>query len=223
MRFGPVVDGEFLPAEVSAIIADSKQNDVPMLTGLTADEGSASPTYGKLKANEFRKQSEQRFGDLAEAFLKLYPADDDSISESSQKQSAREQGLVSMHLWAAERARTSKAKAWTYYFSHAVPWPEQPQYGAFHTSEVPYCFGNLNLLNRPWGPVDRQLSATVMAYWVNFATNGDPNGKGLPRWPAFDAGTRITMELGEKTGPRPIADSIRFEFFEKYFAKQRTQ
>jgi para-nitrobenzyl esterase len=223
IRFAPVVDGWFLPADVAAIFAEGKQNDAPILTGLTADEGSASPTYGKLKADEFKKQAQQRFGDLAEAFLKFYPSDDDAQSGMSQKQSAREQGMISMSLWAAERARTSKAKAWTYYFSRAIPWPEQPQYGAFHTSEVPYVFGNLKLLNRPWEPIDRQLSATMMAYWVNFATTGDPNGKGLRRWPAFDVKSHVTMELGEKTGTRLIADAARFEYFEKFYAKQRTQ
>src|SRR5262245_3768687 len=137
MRFGPVVDGWFLTADAAAIFAQGKQNDVPTLTGLTADEGSASPTYGKLKADEFKKQAQQRFGDLSETFLMFYPSDDEMQSGVSQKQSAREQGMVSMHLWAADRARTSKAKAWTYYFSRAIPWPEQPQYAAFHTSEVP--------------------------------------------------------------------------------------
>ena len=223
MRFGPVVDGWLLPADTAAVFAQGKQNDAPMLTGLTADEGSASPTYGKLKADDFKKQALQRFGDQAETFLKLYPSDDDAQSGVSQKQSAREQGMISMCLWAAERGRTSKAKAWTYYFSRAIPWPEQPQYGAFHTSEVPYVFGNFKLLNRPWEPIDRQLSATMMSYWVNFATTGDPNGKGLPQWPAFDAKSHSTLELGEKTGTRSIADTARFEFFEKFFAKQRTQ
>ncbi|HKQ73085.1 MAG TPA: carboxylesterase family protein [Blastocatellia bacterium] len=222
-RFGPVVDGWFLPADATAIFAQGKQNDVPMLTGLTADEGSASPTYGKIKAEEFKKQSQQRFGDLAEAFLKFYPSDDDPQSGLSQKQSAREQGMISMRLWAAERARTSKSKTWTYYFSRAIPWPEQPQYGAFHTSEVPYVFGNLKLLDRPWEPVDRRLSATMMTYWARFATTGDPNGKGLPQWPAFDVKNRITMEFGEKTGTRSIADTERTEFFEKFFARQRAQ
>lgn len=223
MRFGPVVDGWSLPADVDAIFAQGKQNDAPTLTGLTADEGSASPTYGKIKADEFKKQAQQRFGDLAETFLKFYPSDDDAQSGMSQKQSAREQGMISMSLWAAGRARTSKTKAWTYYFSRAIPWPEQPQYGAFHSSELPYVFGNLKLMNRPWEPIDRQLSATVMAYWVNFATTGDPNGRGLPRWPAFDAKNHITLELGEKTGTRPIAEAARVEFFEKFFAGRRTQ
>jgi para-nitrobenzyl esterase len=221
IRFAPVVDGWFLPADVSATFAQGKQNDVPMLTGLTADEGSASPTYGKIKAAEFKKQATERFGELGEKFLKFYPSDDDVQSGASQKLSAREQGMISMYLWATERARTSKAKAWTYYFSRAIPWPEQPQYGAFHTSEVPYVFGNLDILKRPWEPIDRQLSATMISYWVNFATTGDPNGEGLPRWPAFEAKNRITLEIGEKTETRSIADSARFMFFEKFFASQQ--
>jgi para-nitrobenzyl esterase len=221
VRFGPIVDGWFLPADTVEIFAHGKQNDVPTLTGLTADEGSASPTYGKLKADEFKKQAQQRFGESAEVFLKLYPSENDAESGQSQKASAREQGMVSMYLWAAERAKTAKTKAFTYYFTRGIPWPAQPQYAAFHTSEVPYVFGNLKLLDRPWEPVDRHLSTLMMAYWVNFATTGDPNGKGLLRWPAFDDKSRTIMELGEERGPRLIADTARFEFFSRYFAQQR--
>ncbi|MBO0862942.1 MAG: carboxylesterase family protein [Chloracidobacterium sp.] len=222
MRFGPVIDGWFLPADINAIFAQGKQNDAPMMTGLTADEGSASPDYGKINAGDFKKQSQKRFGDLAKTFFKYYPSDDDAQSRMSQKQSARDQGMISMSIWARERARTSKTKTWTYYFSRAIPWPEQPQYGAFHSSELPYVFGNLKLINRPWEPIDRRLSETMMAYWVNFATAGDPNGQGLPQWPAFDKKNLVTMELGEKTGMRPIADTDRVSFFEKFFAKRRT-
>jgi para-nitrobenzyl esterase len=122
-----------------------------------------------------------------------------------------------MYLWARNRARTSHAKTFTYYFSRAIPWPEHPEYRAFHTSEVPYVFGNLAKLDRPWTEVDRRLSGTVMSYWANFAATGDPNGPGLPRWPAFDARSRLTMELGERVGARPVvADAARFGFFEAY-------
>jgi para-nitrobenzyl esterase len=223
VRFGPIVDGWLLPADAAEIFSKGKQNDVPTLTGLTADEGSASPTYGKLKVDEFKKQAGQRFGESAGAFLKLYPSEDDAQSGLSQKQSARDQGTVSMYLWAANRAKTAKTSAYTYYFSRGIPWPEQPQYAAFHTSEVPYVFGNLKLLNRPWTAVDRRLSSLMSAYWVNFVTTGDPNGKGLPRWPAFEPNSRSTMELGEKCAPRPVADDARFAFFNEYFAKMQGQ
>ena len=220
-RFAPVVDGWFLPAEVPAIFAQGKQNDVPTLTGLTADEGSSSPTYGKVNFEEFAKQAQQRFGAQAEAFLKLYPSGDQNQSGLSQKQSARDQGLVSMYLWAAERAKTGKTNAYTYYFARGIPWPEHPEFGAFHTGDVPYFFANLKHLNRPWEAVDRKLSETASDYWVNFAKTGNPNGKGLPPWPAFDTKQAVTMELGEKTGVRAVAEKEKLAFFTDYFAKQR--
>jgi carboxylesterase type B len=39
------------------------------------------------------------------------------------------------------------------------------------------------------------------AYWVNFTTAGDPNGKGLPQWAPFTSKSAVTMELGDKPGP----------------------
>ncbi len=219
-RFSPVVDGWFLPADTAVIFAQGKQNDVPIMTGLTADEGSAAPTYGKIKFDEFTKQSQQKFSNQAEEFLKLYPSNDQTQSGLSQKQSARDQGLISMHLWASERAKTSKAKAYTYFFTRGIPWPEHPEYAAFHTSDVPYFFATLKYLNRPWEAIDRQLSETVSNYWVNFAKTGNPNGKGLPNWTAFDAAQSVTMQLGEKIGAQPVAEKEKLAFFAQYFKSQ---
>ncbi len=57
-------------------------------------------------------------------------------------------------------------------------------------------------------PTERASAERVSSYWVNFARTGDPNGKGLPRWPAFgDAGAApmIIGEINETPDPRRLA------------------
>jgi para-nitrobenzyl esterase len=94
-----------------------------------------------------------------------------------------------------------------YYFDRAIPWPEYPQFGAFHTGEIPYVFNNLGMLDRPWEETDSMVTDYMSSYWVNFVKNGDPNGPGLPEWAPYDPSRHEVMQLGEKTGMIPIAGS----------------
>jgi para-nitrobenzyl esterase len=219
-NFRPIVDGWVLPDTVENIFAQGRQNDVPTLTGLTADEGSAAPDYGTIPAAAFEKQIGQRFGDLASSFLRLYSFSGDEQAGAAEKTSAREQGRVSMYLWAVNRAKTAKTKAFTYYWTHAEPGPDEKRYGAFHTSEVPYLFNTLDKSSRPWTAEDHKIAETLGSYWANFAANGDPNGKGLASWPAFQAEHAQTMELGNRFGAIPIADQPKIDFFTQYFSRQ---
>lgn len=212
-RFGPVVDGLFLKDDMATLVAAGRVNDVPMLTGLNADEGSASATYGHTSAEQFKQQAAQRYGARADAFLAQYPATSDEEAGRSQKASARDAAVVGVQQMLIERARTAKTAAYAYYFDRAIPWPEHPEFGAFHTSEVPYVFGTLAVLPRPWTDGDRRLSEVMMGYWVNFATRGDPNGPGLPAWPAFDAAKPTVTQLGTKVGARPPIDASLLSFF----------
>jgi para-nitrobenzyl esterase len=205
-RFGPTVDGRFLVENPAETFAAGRQNDVPTITGFNADEGSASPTYGKATADSFRVQVTRRFGDRAAQALAAYPAGSEEEARRSQVESARDAGAAGLQRMLEERARTARTPAFAYYFDRAIPWPERPEFGAFHTAEVPYVFGTLEVLRRPWTDVDRALSRTMMSYWVNFATTGDPNGAGLPRWPAFARARPVVMRLGERVEVRaPLA------------------
>jgi para-nitrobenzyl esterase len=184
LAFRPSVDGWVVPAQVPEVYARHEQVDVPMLMGLTADEGSSRDGYGTLGATEFRAQVRERFPGHADELLALYPAESDAEAHERQKQLARDEGLAELRAFRGLRARSGAAPDFGYFFERAIPWPEQPRYQAFHSAELPYMFDNLAKLQRPWEAVDRELSDLMARYWVNFTSHGDPNGDGLPEWPS---------------------------------------
>ncbi len=214
-RFLPIVDGWYLPKSVDDIIKTGKQNDVTTITGWVADEGSYSDNYGKVPAEEFRRQVKQRAGAYSNEILKLYPASTQAEAAVSQKNLARDINVVSMYLWGAKREKTGKTKLYTYIFTHQQPGSTKERYEAFHSSELPYVFDNLNQSPRPWTTEDKKIEGTMSAYWTNFIKTGNPNGKGLPKWPAFKKIPPETMELGDKMGPGPVAGREKFEVLKK--------
>lgn len=125
-----------------------------------------------------------------------------------QKVAARERARVAMHVWASSQLPAS-TRIYTYFFDRAIPWPEHPEFGAFHSGEIPYVFNTLNRLKRPWEALDRKLADTVSSYVTNFAKKGDPNGSALPPWPAYDPASYRTMQLGARIGSMDLAEPSR--------------
>jgi para-nitrobenzyl esterase len=201
IAFRPSVDGWAVPDQVPAVYTRHEQADVPLLTGITADEGSSQQNYGTFDVRELEAHVKERFGERASLLLALYPAASDAEAHERQKQLARDEGLAELFAFRAMRAASGTARDFGYFFERAIPWPEQPRYQAFHSAELPYVFDNLGKLERPWENVDRELGELMVRYWVNFVRNGDPNAEGLPRWPsASDQVMRL--------GPEPHAEPL---------------
>jgi para-nitrobenzyl esterase len=127
---------------------------------------------------------------------------------------------VQNYSWVNLQSVKNKTKVYLYRFTRRLPaTADFIKYGAFHTGEVAYVFNNLKFLNRPFEPVDRQLADIISSYWVNFAKTGNPNGEGLPAWPAFSNTTSQVMYLGEKPMAKTLADKAALEFMVKDMTK----
>jgi para-nitrobenzyl esterase len=191
-----VVDGYLIPEDLSQTFANSRQNAVDLVVGSNKDEGTFFQRPG-LTAEQFRAQAKQRFGVLADGYLKMFPASSDAEAATSYLASFSDEASWHMRKFAALQAKQGN-DTYVYYFSRVPPTlPDRPPRGATHAAEIPYMFDNLAPPS-PWTEVDRRLADVMSSYWVNFARTGDPNGAGLPVWPAYrDAATGKAQVLGD--------------------------
>lgn len=225
------IDGWALPASVHDIFASGGQHDVPVIVGANADEGTAlarlagGPELGSVA--EYEDWARGEYGLLAEQYLAVYPADGDADVGRRMVDSAGDARFVwEMRTW-ARMMDTVSSPAYLYFFTRVPPAADAARYGAYHTAEIPYVFGNLGggsrywFANRDYDDTDRQLSDVMSAYWINFAATGDPNGEGLPEWPAYTREAEQALELGDTVQVRQGVRGDRLDFFEQHYAAER--
>lgn len=204
--FGPIADGYVLPESIRAIFEKKKHNDVALMAGWVT--GDAALTGQPKSAADFRTWAATTYGERKDNFLKIFPAS----SDDEAKQSQSKLGILNFaafpdHVWALSNTSNSYIYEYSY-----VPTdkPGFPNYGAFHTSEVPFALHTLALWNRPWVNADFAVEKYMSAYWTNFIKTGNPNGNGLAEWRRYDASEQAIMELGVQ--PVLKAGMFREEF-----------
>ncbi len=216
IRFAPDVDGKLLTEPVPETYALGKQAHVPLLAGWNRDEGSFMAEHG-MTAEQWKKTAEERFGDRAAEFLKLYPGDSDEQALRSAIDYGSDAFIAfGTWKWIEAQCKTGAAPVYRYHFELAAP-PSKFHAGsyAFHSDDIEYVFGTL--ATRPgadWRPEDWKLSDQMMTYWTNFARTGDPNGADQPNWPKYCADHELVHLTDPITsGPSTVRD--RYEFLLK--------
>lgn len=236
--FRPVLDGWVIPRGYADTYVLGEQNDVSYLAGNNLDESGAMaegtfeqyrnnkeprpgvpPVYATLA--EFVAAADRKFGPMTEEFLRLYPAANDDEAARAATAAARDNARVSTFLWAREWTRHATRPAYTYLWTHPSPAHGDGIRRASHGSEIDFVFGNLDPGRAQWTEQDHRVADMMSSYWVNFAATGDPNGPGLPEWPAYSPDTRTVMEVGAHFSPVPVADPERTDFWQRFFATQK--
>lgn len=223
----PVVDGAILPGQLVDIFDRGEQAKIPVLAGFNSGEVRSQRALvppAPADAATYDGEATARYGDLAPAFLRLYPASD------------REESLLAatrdaVYGWATERLVREQTRtgqpAYLYLFDHCYAAARARGLCAFHASELPFAFGvagrplgGMPNWPMPAGEADRALAARMIDYWAAFAANGTPAADDAPAWPAYG-----DAENFMRFGARPVAESDllpgMFEFQEDIMQRRR--
>ncbi len=187
-RPAPSIDGYAIPESPAAVFAAGRQAPVPLLIGNTGREFAFNGDDEAL-----RKAVAQFFGPLAPQALKLYGLAGEPAAESyppyggvgsqfSTDMAFRCPGVLIAGQHAAHFP--------TYQYEFTVG-PDSS--GVPHSGELQFVFGTRGV--KESADPDPQRTAEVQGYWTNFARSGDPNGRGLPVWPRYDANRRAYLEF----------------------------
>lgn len=221
----PTVDGQTVPRQLLEAFDRGEQAPVPLLVGFTSGESRTFPGLLPLRpdnAAAYERIVRERYGDLADEFLRFYPAAD--MQESIY--AATRDGIAG---WASQRLAENQtargAPAFLYYFDHSYPAADAANLHGFHASELPYIFGNLDAFPVNWPlipdePQQHRLSDAMISYWTSFARDGAPRAANAPDWPAYGSSRAYMLFDGE-----PRADAYllpgRYEHVEEIICRQR--
>lgn len=200
---GGTVDGQVLPDQLVDIFERGEQARVPLITGFNSGEArSLRFLVSELPqtVTEYEAEIRQRYGELADRFLALYPS---AAIEESALACVRDAlyGWTSVKLARCQAA--AGAPCFLYYFDHSYPAAHAAGLDGFHACELPYVFGTADRTPPLWPPVpaseaEARLARALGDFWTSFAARGTPRAPEAPDW-SVHASDGSYMHFG----PRP--------------------
>lgn len=220
-EFSPYVDGDLLPEPLEQAFLAGHVYDVPVLLGCTANEATVligdrhQVTRASIEATFARKYPRH-----IDTLWNMYGAEAERDPAAALARFRSENTLANMRFYTQVLRRCNASPVYTYLFSRQVPGIDCDFYGSYHASEIPYHFGNLAAIARPFTPDDHALSQTMMSFWRTFAKDGQPTAPGQPDWRPYDKAEDLWMHLDIPCRFAPLSSPERTDFLQTLLAER---
>ena len=184
------VDGKILAGQLVDVLDKKQQAPVPLMAGFNSGEIRSLRMLAPpapATAGDYEKTIRANYGELADDFLRLYPATDYNESILATTRDA-------LYGWTAERLAKKQAErgvpSYLYLWDHGYPAADEAGLHAFHGSEIPYVFGSFDGTPPLWPKIPRTaqeyaLSDAMIDYWTSFAKTGRPSARKASNWPKY--------------------------------------
>jgi para-nitrobenzyl esterase len=191
--WSPTMDGRIVPVRAFYDAGPDVSKTVPMLIGSVSEEGMSfhsRPTEAEWHATLTNVYGDAKASALIAAMKKAHPEKGIpllSYGVQGLNQRNNVQRMVKL------KYDQGGAPVYQYWFTWQSPMLDGVA-GAWHTSELAFCFDNTKRCEQGTGntPEAQALSSKMSTAWVNFARTGDPSQPGLI-WTASNAAHCQTM------------------------------
>ncbi len=226
LAWAPNVDGWSIPDDPVLMYENGRQHQVPLITGLNGNEGSLMTAQMSIDSvDAFESFVHTSYPSIAEQAIVHYGVTSAEQAKPGIDHLFHDMWIAGPVTTLANHHANSSAPTWLYHFPRVPPTEMGASLGSHHSAEIPYVFGNLlntdsramdHPANHPmnignWTELDHLLSETMMNYWTQFATTGDPNSEGFADWPQFsesDQFLRFSDRLEIDTGLHSAGASL---------------